>query len=55
VDHRVTRSDPIAELVDQVAVIGREVVLLDGVIIVVLQPLLDELADRAELAGDRAD
>ena len=55
VDHGVARVDPLAELVDQVAVIGREVVLLDGVIVVVLEPLLDELAHRAQLAGDRAD
>jgi len=55
VDHGVARADPLAELVDQVAVIEREVVLLDGVVVVVLEPLLDELADRAKLASDRAD
>ena len=54
VDHGVTRLDPLAVLVDQVAVMRREVGLLDGVIIVVFEPLLDEHADRAQLAGDRA-
>ena len=43
VDHGVARIDPLAELVFQVAVIGREVVLLDGVIVVVLEPFLHEL------------
>ena len=55
VDHGVARRDPIAEHIDYLAIVGREIILLNGVIIVVFEPLLHEIAHRAKLAGDCAD